>query len=69
MVARKETYADLAGKGTMLLSDHWSICAHRKGFWFGAASRVSDESGKYLKLTGDCKTCKKAVVAYQRLEA
>lgn len=65
------TYADLAKMNPKLLSGEWSFCAHKKGFWgedINAPETVTDETGRYTKLTGECKSCQKKVVAYRALE-
>ncbi len=43
------------------LKGEWNLCAHRTGFWSGSRTELSDETGNYLRLEGECKTCKKQV--------
>ncbi len=71
ILGNKPSYADLAKKNPKLLSGEWSLCAHDKGFWGGdrnSPEKVSDKTGEYIRLTGDCKTCLKKVVAYRAFE-
>jgi hypothetical protein len=66
---REVTFADLVGKSPRLLTKEWfSICSHKKGFWARTNTTVSDETGSYLRMVGDCKGCNKPVVSIQSLK-
>lgn len=53
--------ADQVGRGPKLLSGEFTLCSHKKGFWFGSEEKVSDESGTYVRLQGQCKKCDEPV--------
>lgn len=57
-----ETYADLVGKGPRLLSGAFSRCSHSK-WGYGSSSNVTDVSGTFQRVVGDCRICKEPVVS------
>jgi hypothetical protein len=61
-----KTLADMAAERPKLLSGEFSSCSHN-AYGFGSSSEVSDETGKYLRLVGDCRKCKSNVVAIQEI--
>lgn len=63
---KPETYADMEKSGTRLLSGEWSLCAH-KSFWYTDSKPVEDDTGRYVRIVGDCKKCNGRVVSIQAL--
>ncbi len=69
LFSRERSLADLAEKSPQLLTKKWfSLCSHPNGFWAGTNTTVSDASGTFLKLVGDCKSCNEPLVAYRSLD-
>lgn len=64
---KDETFADLVDRKPKLLSGEFSFCSHPTGFWAGQNTKVSDDSGTYLRMTGDCKKCNKPVFVIREL--
>lgn len=62
-----QTLADRAAQGPQLLSGQWSLCAHKKGYWYESESKVSDATGTYLQIKGGCKSCSRQVVGVHEL--
>jgi hypothetical protein len=69
LFSKERSLADLAEKPPKLLIKKWfSLCSHPTGFWAGTNTIVSDTSGNYLRMVGDCKTCEESLVAYRSLD-
>lgn len=59
--AEPKTLAEQVNRAPKLLSGEFTLCTHKKGFWYGSEEKVSDESGSYLRLQGNCKKCDEMV--------